>query len=451
MIWLGDLVYLFIAVGLLFPVNGSSRFSGFAVAVVGAEERGSVEEEDGYHVERLSRALAVTEGGQLAIDTHRGAVRVESWDKAQVEVKIEKRADVFTAVEAERLFADFEIEIEVNGTDVQLRGRSHGDRGSPLLELSYVVKVPRRFDVELETIGGGISVGDLQGEVRVETSKGRIEIGHIIKGSVDARTSGGSVRITKIEGGNGQIYTGGGSIEVGEVTGDLNLKASGGSLRVGAVVGELLAQTAGGSIVIGRGGESIKVATAGGSIQIDAADGDVQVETAGGGIRVGPVGGNVLAETAGGSIQIGVSGGAIKAKTAGGSISVEGSGGPVVVATAGGSIRVREAHGYVEAETAGGNVEVVLAAVEKGRDMHCDLETAGGDVRVVLPEKMQATVDADIRIDEWSGAQYDIYSDFLLTVRRDKERWVGAKGEINGGGHLLKLSTDNGNIHIEKR
>ena len=64
---------------------------------------------------------------------------------------------------------------------------------------------------------------------------------------------------------------------------------------------------------------------------------------------------------------------------------------------------------------------------------------------------MQATVDADIRIDEWSGAQYDIYSDFLLTVRRDKKRWVGAKGEINGGGHLLKLSTENGNIHIEKR
>lgn len=445
------LIYLVVAMGVLTPPTALVRFSGFGVAAAAAEDRGAVAAGDGYYIERLLKTFAVKAGGQLEVDTQRGAIHVESWDREEVQVEVEKRADVFTADEAERLFADFAIEITANDGDLQVQGRSRGDRRSRLLELRYTVKVPGRFNVELETIGGQITVGALQGEVRAETSGGNIEIGHISKGSVDVHTSGGSVRIDQIEQGNGRATTSGGSIEVGDVTGNLDLETSGGSLRVASVGGMLVAETAGGSITIGRGGKSVMAATAGGSIQVDESGGDVEVRTAGGGIRIGPVKGNVVAETAGGSIQIGVSSGSVNAATAGGSIKVEGSGGPVEVETAGGSIQVRDAHGYVEAETAGGGIEVGLADVGKGVDMHCYLETSGGDVRVVLPAGMAATVDAEVQINGWSQAEYDIYSAFPLQVRRDRGRRIRAGGEINGGGHLLKLSTENGDIHIEKR
>ena len=439
MVYQHGLIYLFVAMGLLSP------------SMAGAEERGSIAERDGYYVERLVKTFAVKVGGQLGVDSQRGAIRVESWDRGEVQVEIEKRADVFTEGEAERLFADFEIEIEATDDEVQVEGRSRGDRRSRSLELHYVVKVPKRFNVDLETIGGSVAVGDLQGEVKIETSGGSIGLGHIKKGPVDVHTSGGSVTIDKIEQGNGNAETSGGSIQVGEVTGDLDLQTSGGSLQIGRVGGVLVAETAGGSITVRHGGESVMAETAGGSIQIDEAGGDVEANTAGGGIRIGPVKGDVRAETAGGSIQIGTSGGSVVAVTAGGSIEVDGAGGPVEVETAGGGIRVRNARGYVEAETAGGGIEVELAEVDGGVDMHCYLETSGGDVRVVLPARMKATVDAEVQINGWSQAEYDIYSAFPLQVRKDKGRRVSAEGDINGGGHLLKLSTENGDIHIEKK
>ena len=119
--------------------------------------------------------------------------------------------------------------------------------------------------------------------------------------------------------------------------------------------------------------------------------------------------------------------------------------------TAGGSIEVFKAGGYVEAETAGGGILVELIEVDKGRDMHCYLETSGGDVRVILPASMKATIDAEVRIEGWSRAKYDIYSDFALDIQKDEGRRISGQGQINGGGHLIKLSASNGNIHIEKQ
>jgi len=410
-----------------------------------------IKEEGGYYVERFEREIKSSKGGTLDLDTERGSISIKSWDRDLVKIVLEKRADVFTEEEARRVFADFDLDVAVEsgGKKIVLRGESRRGRRSSSPEVHFEIKVPSRYNIILETSGGEIEVGDLEGNVEAETSGGSIAVGLIKKGSVKISTSGGSLRVKGVDGGDVKAETSGGSIDIGDVSGDVKAETAGGSIQVKSVGGELIAETAGGSIKIGEGGKAVVAGTAGGSIEIGKSAGPVEAKTAGGSIRIGPTKGAVRAETAGGSIGIDEVDGPVVAETAGGSIKINGATGNVEAETSGGSITVRGALAAVEAETAGGSIEVELLA--GGGDRHCSLETSGGDVRLYLPTKIKATVDAEVRIEGWRKADYGIYSDFDLDIKKDEGRRVTARGKINGGGSLLRLRTTNGDIHIERK
>ncbi|MFT5089067.1 MAG: DUF4097 and DUF4098 domain-containing protein YvlB [Candidatus Latescibacterota bacterium] len=420
---------------------------------VSADERGEIRKLDGYFVENIEREVDTKKGGKLVLDSDRGPIEVESWDKDVVQVLVEKRADVFTKEEASRLLADFELDLTVNdgGREIVLNGESSNSRRSNSLDVRFTIKVPMRYNVAVKTGGGGINIGDLQGNVDAETSGGGIEVGQIKAGSVDISTSGGGLTIKGVDGGNVRAETAGGSINIGDVTGDVEAETSGGVIHIGRVDGVLNAETAGGGIHVKKGGKTSVVETSGGSINIDAADGPIDADTAGGSISIGPTKGSVKLETSGGSIQVDKVDGEVHAETAGGSIQVRGASGDVVLHTSGGSIQVKGAQGAVEAETAGGGIEVEFIA--GGGDRHCTLETAGGDINISLPSDMKATVDAELRIQKrgWSSKDYDIYSDFKLDIDKKEGDLISARGKINGGGNMVRLRTTNGDINIEKR
>jgi len=426
-----------------------------ALVLVGsasADERGEIRKADGYYVENVEREVDTKEGGKLILDSDRGSIEIESWDKDVVHVLVEKRADVFTKEEASRLLADFELDLTVNdgGKEIVLNGESGSRRRSNSLEVRFTVKVPMSYNVDVSTGGGSIEIDDLQGNVEAETSGGGIKVGQIKAGSVDINTSGGGLTVKGVDGGNVRAETAGGGIDIGDVTGDVDAETSGGGIRVGRVGGVLKAETAGGGISVKKGGKTSVVETSGGSIKVDAADGPINADTAGGSISIGPTKGSVQLETSGGSIQVDKVDGEVHAETAGGSIQVSGASGDIVLNTSGGSIQVKGAQGAVEAETAGGGIDVEL--LPGGGDRHCTLETAGGDINISLPGNMKATVDAELRIQtrDWSSKDYDIYSDFDLEIEKKEGREISARGKINGGGNMVRLRTTNGDIRIEK-
>lgn len=418
-----------------------------------ADERGEIRKEGGYYVERVEREIDTEKGGKLLLDSDRGPITIESWDKEVVQVLVEKRADVFTEEEAARLLADFALDLKVNdgGREVVLNAASNSERRRNSLDVRFTVKVPMRYSVDVQTGGGGIDIGDLQGSVTAATSGGGIRVGQIKEGMVDIRTSGGGLEVKGVDGGSLKAETAGGGIDIGDVTGDVDAETAGGGIRVGIVGGVLKAETAGGGIRVKKGGKSSTVETSGGGIKIDSADGPVDADTAGGSIHIGPAKGSVKAETSGGSIHVGEVAGEVHAETSGGSIEVDGAQGDIVLHTSGGNITVRGAQGAVEAETAGGGVAVEL--LPGGGDRHCTLETVGGDITLSLHGDIKATVDAELRIQKrgWSNKDYDIYSDFQLDIKKEEGRRISARGKINGGGNMMHLRTTNGDIRIEKR
>jgi DUF4097 and DUF4098 domain-containing protein YvlB len=179
-------------------------------------------------------------------------------------------------------------------------------------------------------------------------------------------------------------------------------------------------------------------------------EGAVHAETAGGDVTIESAAGPVITQTAGGQIRLGPSTGSVRAETAGGSIWCQGARGHVQVETAGGSIDLFDIQGAVRASTAAGRILAQIGSTRKGFGAS-ELESSMGDVQVYLPAEVALTIDAAIEM----AAGHQIVSDFPQVVIQgtdedDPEREIHGRGELNGGGEVLRLRTVNGNIEIHK-
>ena len=372
--------------------------------------------------QEIKKSFEVKSGGTLLIKSDSGKIEIETWKNNKVAVEVRKKAK-----NKDRL-NKFEITISQKGNDVEIYGESENNSR---VSVRYVVKVPQKYNVNLETGGGSIKVSDIQGKVTVDTSGGSITIGNVSGGNdVDANTSGGSIK-------------------VGDVDGNLKVDTSGGSIKLGSIKGKSTIETSGGSISLEKGGDDVVAETSGGSINIGPVKGNVDVDTSGGSIVIDKIEGNVKAETSGGSIKVMGSKGKIEVETAGGSIFIGSSNGPVIAETAGGKIRILQARGYIEAETAGGSIEAEMIETNNKVDSHVYLDTAGGSITVYLPKNFKASISAELKITRSAKRDYRIYSDFPLTIKGEKSDMVTANGDINGGGDKVILETTNGDIHIK--
>ncbi len=396
------------------------------------EERGEVGRAFRGWAETIDRVIDVGKGGTLVLNVDGGGLEIESWDKEGVRVIIKKTADVYTEDEAKKVLESYRVDITKSGDNVEVTTESP-NRRSRSLDLSIRVVVPRPYSINVKTGGGGIEIDDIDGNVTARSGGGGIEVGRITNGSVDVQTGGGSISIVSITNGDGRAVTSGGGINVGPVTGDLEVKTSGGGIDVDKVGGDLIVETGGGGLSINANARSVTAETGGGGISIDGSKGPVSARTGGGGISI-----------EGAQSEV-------RANTGGGGIDVDGSGGPVVVNTGGGGIHINGARGYIEAETGGGAIKAELVIDDPEVDTHCDLQTGGGDITIILPAKLQATIDAEIRLQR-PRRTFTIESDFALQIEGDPDRSneLTAHGSINGGGDLIRLRTTNGDIRIKR-
>ena len=93
--------------------------------------------------------------------------------------------------------------------------------------------------------------------------------------------------------------------------------------------------------------------------------------------------------------------------------------------------------------------EPALEPVVEGRQVGDRWEAVGQEEMIsfifTMPEGFQPTeADFVARV----GGDYRIYSDFPLVIKGENSNRITGRGDINGGGDLIKLRTMNGDIHI---
>ena len=201
---------------------------------------------------------------------------------------------------------------------------------------------------------------------------------------------------------------------------------------------EVFVDTAGGAVELEQIEGQVDLRTSGGRITVEDVGGDVEADTSGGAIRISNVRGDVGADTSGGSISVSSVSGKVVADTSGGGISMRDIGGDILADTSGGSISIDGAGGRVKAETSGGPVKVTFAA---GNGSGGSLSSSGGRVTAVVDPSVGLDIDAST-----SGGS--VRSDLPVTVRGTVSK-TALRGQLNGGGAVLKLRSSGGGIRIE--
>jgi len=301
----------------------------------------------------IKKSFRVGSGGTLNIETDVGSIEVQADGGNQVKVEVFRDVDARSKGEIDDILEDFKIDFDQRGDDVFITGEWKDksnrwwNRRKKRLKLRYVVSVPTKYNVDLQTSGGSISVDDLEGKVNSKTSGGSLNFGDI-KGPVYGRTSGGSITLDGCEG-TADVRTSGGGIHIGEVDGNVDAHTSGGSITIERAKGEVNAGTSGGSIKVEEVMGAIEATTSGGSVTAHISQqpkGRCYLKTSGGSVKV------YLAEDIGVDLDARTSGGHVETDfpvTVQGKISkrslqaeVNGGGPELILRTSGGSIYLRK-------------------------------------------------------------------------------------------------------------
>jgi hypothetical protein len=346
-----------------------------------------------------NKTFTVSKGGLLEVSISSGDIRVNTWDRNEVTVlvRISDEDD------------ENDVQIVQSGNTVRVTD----DGGWGYDDARYDISVPVKFNIDLRTHGGNLSViGRLEGNISGETSGGEIKTGDVT-GNIEVQTSGGEIRVGKI-GGNGLLSTSGGNVEVGDVGGELEVRTSGGEIRLGNVVKSLRAHTSGGDVYLGDVGGASDVSTSGGYIRAGRVNGRSQLRSSGGDIDL--LGGN----------------------------------GTIRATTGGGNLRLLDITGTIDGRTGGGDIYVELSP--KGASK---LASGAGRISLHVQESAKATIEARIKYErKWgksSGDRYTIRSDFKADNEDTMEDGIRGRFMLNGGGDRITLETYNSDIEIRKK
>jgi hypothetical protein len=268
-----------------------------------------------------------------------------------------------------------------------------------------------------------------------------------VDGTFEGWTGGGGYAIAHANG-VARLSTGGGDITVS----DSDLR---GSVSTGGGVVDLLRVSGGlrgASVILSEGegaetGDGNRVEVSDNRIQLEdrrepaEATGMLHIQKAGGSISVETAPSGALVSTGGGDVRIGRARGFVSASTGGGDIDV----GPVA-----GSVRVG---------TGAGTVHVWISDAV-GRGHLVEVTSGHGNVVLELPAELHVRFDLESGYTESFGRRTRIDSDWDLaqsetTVWDDSQgtprKYVRVRGEVGGGGPLVRVRTVNGNITVRRR
>lgn len=168
----------------------------------------------------LRRSLAASADGRVQIELYDGAVKVEGWDKneVQVDASLGRQQDG--------------IEMERRGNAIELEIDSPDPGGSRAV---LTVRVPRGSSVRIEVLSASVEVAGVSGEVDIEAVAGDIRVSgrprkvraHGVTGAIDIATAGGELVEVESVSGSVTVDAEARDVDADTVAGTLSLKLRG--------------------------------------------------------------------------------------------------------------------------------------------------------------------------------------------------------------------------------
>lgn len=177
---------------------------------------------------------------KVTLDTFDGSIEVHSWDRAEVEVIVEKQA------QDESLLQQIVVEQSQEGDAVTLRVRGPAGGSHDGIQIGVIyspgaklrVALPKSVTLDIRSGDGSITVEDVSGTVTMRSGDGSI-VGLRVAGDVRATTDDGSIRLREA-GGKVDVETQDGSVVVNGTFTALRAKTGDGSVRIAAEKGSAI-------------------------------------------------------------------------------------------------------------------------------------------------------------------------------------------------------------------
>jgi DUF4097 and DUF4098 domain-containing protein YvlB len=358
--------------------------------------------------EPVTRSLRAASGGKLILDLDAGGT-----------VEINGNGGSAASVSyTTKCTPDCSVDIKEEGGGLRIATRFAGSSNHASGDVDLRISVPARFDVELKSMGGAVSLHGVEGTFSGETQGGEITLSDV-RGQANLTTMGGKITLTDSDL-DGELKTMGGEVLFENVVGDVKGSSMGGNVRYKNVRrrdGGHGSPPQTGNDLPDAESDTVQISTMGGEIAVEDAPEGADLHTMGGDIHVKGAERFVRATTMGGDIAIDALDGWLEATTMGGDIeaSVIGKGGNVTLTSMGGEVILHVPAGF------GMNLELEIAFTRNSNQ----------DYRIVAPGGQAPTTTQ-----EWDRSQ------------GSPRKYIRSSGAVNGGGNTVKIKTVNGNIKV---
>jgi DUF4097 and DUF4098 domain-containing protein YvlB len=352
---------------------------------------------------RIEKEFKSSAGKTLEVNLKTGgSLDITGWDSDVVSVN--------GSVEG-RDAPDSHVEFNETASGVRIVSNYTGDSNSYSSDVRLNIKVPKRFNLKLDTMGGGIRLNGIEGDMGGKTMGGELRLSNL-KGKLHLTTMGGAISLTESEV-DGRVETMGGRVLIQNVVGDIKGASMGGD-----VIYKNVTNRAGNST-----GDEVRISSMGGEIKLESA----------------PAGADVM--TMGGDIEIASAEKFVKAKTMGG------------------NIKIAAVDGWVHATTMGGNIGVTMAGDPSQGKRDVVLTSMSGDVVLTVPSGLSMDLDIELAYTKHRPRDYKIISDFDFQQRESSEwddskgtprKYIYGTGSVAGGRNRITIKTINGDVYLKR-
>jgi len=154
----------------------------------------------------VKKTVDLSRDGEVYINTYKGSIEIETWDKLQVEIYARIQPDGWDRHNKEKV-RDTEIRIEDSRDEVSITSgyddlKSHssgffglfGDNSGSLPFVHYKISMPASARLRIKDYKSESKIVNLQSSLRMNTYKGTVVVRNL-EGSADIETYKGDVRV----------------------------------------------------------------------------------------------------------------------------------------------------------------------------------------------------------------------------------------------------------------
>ena len=343
-------------------------------------------------------------------------------------VVIRNIAQVITEQEAQEAYEHSKTIVKNLKDEEMIHIIGNNDKLQSLEMENFIdLNLPKNINLEINLLGGDISLDNIHGESILETLGGDVNIDNH-EGRANTKTDGGDIKINKVNG----VFKGhsfGGNIYITDSNGDLASSTVGGNIFMEKLYGIIGSQASGGSIsLLDVHATEINCKSLGGSVKCNNISGKIKIQNSGKGINI---------ENSDGDLEIKSNSGDITINKSNGSLKCEGSFGNIIM---------KEISGDVESISANGDIllELIYDSSVDGLGIH--LETHSGDISLNIPKRLPINLKGTVF---QSLSDKDINSEIPMDVYVLKDKVVGTK-KFEDGNIPINLEVHKGIITIKE-